>query len=155
MPATAAILNQDGTVNGPSNPTHIGDTVAMFVSGVGQTNPAGVDGEIPQAAGGTPLLPITVQLNFHSMPYADVTYAGNAPGLVSGAVQVNFQHTTNRICGRGRRIQVPVVLDVGGTSAEWRPLGPVVWIRAMHGLAESCRPLKFLYSTAEILTRKP
>jgi uncharacterized protein (TIGR03437 family) len=45
---SAAILNQDGTVNSQDHPAHVGDTVAMFVSGVGQTNPPGVDGAIPK-----------------------------------------------------------------------------------------------------------
>jgi uncharacterized protein (TIGR03437 family) len=81
---TAAILNQDGTLNSPDHPAHFGDTVAMFVSGLGQTAPAGVDGAIPQTAGGTPELPIVVQLMSLTSASAHITYAGNAPGLVSG-----------------------------------------------------------------------
>jgi len=112
---TAAILNQDGTVNGQNNPAHIGDTVAMFVSGVGQTTPAGVDGEIPQAAGGTPVLPIMVQLNL--LTYANVTYAGSAPRLVSGVTQVNFQLPQLNRPGVGPPYQALIVLYVGGTSS--------------------------------------
>jgi uncharacterized protein (TIGR03437 family) len=127
MPGTAAILNQDGTVNGPNNPTHIGDTVAMFVSGVGQTTPAGVDGAVPQAAGGTPVLPIQVQFNIPSMPYADVTYAGNAPGLVSGMTQVNFRvPQTNYVPGSA--YPAPIILYVGSTSAGG-DTGPAIWIQ--------------------------
>jgi len=127
-PSTAAILNQDGTVNDPNHPAHMGDTVAMFVSGVGQINPAGEDGEIPQAAGGTPVLPITVQLSNPSpLPDVTVSYAGNAPGFVAGAVQVNFQ--IPRINPSGAPpYPAWVVLDVGGTtSPNGRPFGPVVW----------------------------
>ena len=104
---TAAILNQDGIVNSTGHPAHIGDTVAMFVSGVGQTNPAGVDGAIPSAAGGTPVLPIMVQLMSVGVnaPSANVTYAGNAPGLVSGVTQVNFQVPSVIPVGAGPPIQ--------------------------------------------------
>ncbi len=127
QPNVAAILNQDGTVNGPDNPTHIGDNVALFVSGAGQTNPAGIDGAVPQAAGGTPVLPIKVQFNIPSMPYADVTYAGNAPGLVSGVVQVNFQvPQTDYVPGSA--YPAPIILYVGSTSAGG-DMGPAIWIQ--------------------------
>ena len=114
QPGTAAILNQDGTVNSQNNPAHIGDTVAMFVSGMGQTMPAGVDGSIPQAAGDTPALPIGVQLNF---TFANITYAGSAPGLVSGAAQVNFQIPQMAPYGAGPPYPALILLDVGATSS--------------------------------------
>ena len=114
QPGTAAILNQDGTVNSQNNPAHIGDTVAMFVSGVGQTMPAGVDGSIPQAAGDTPVLPIRVQLNF---TFANITYAGSAPGLVSGASQVNFQIPQMPPYGAGPPYPAALVMDVGAASS--------------------------------------
>jgi uncharacterized protein (TIGR03437 family) len=112
---TAAVLNQDGTVNGPKNPAHIGDTLAMFVSGVGQTNPPGVDGEIPETSGGKPVLPIRVQLNLST--FANVTYAGNAPGLVSGVAQVNFQLPQFNQTGVGPPYQALVVLYAGGENS--------------------------------------
>jgi uncharacterized protein (TIGR03437 family) len=127
VPPAAAILNQDGTVNSQDHPAHAGDFVAMFVSGVGQTNPPGVDGAIPEAAGGTPVLPITVQLN---STFASVTYAGNAPGLVSGVTQVNFQMPSVNLIGAGPPYRPPydatVILYAGGTlnSAD---NGPVIW----------------------------
>jgi uncharacterized protein (TIGR03437 family) len=128
VPPSAAILNQDGTVNSQANPAHIGDYVAMFVSGVGQTNPPAVDGAIATAAGGTPVLPVTVQLNTLS-PYsavnANVTYAGNAPGLVTGVTQVNFQMPSGIAKGSGPPYYARVGLYVGGTfSANY---GPVIW----------------------------
>jgi hypothetical protein len=61
-----------------------------------------VDGAIPTAAGGTPLAAITLQaatvqspnISFGAPPApvnVQVLYAGNAPGLVSGVAQINFQ----------------------------------------------------------------
>jgi uncharacterized protein (TIGR03437 family) len=89
---TAAILNQDGTVNSPEHPAHVGDFLAMFVSGVGQVSPPGIDGAIADSAGGTPVLPISVAVGSAGIPVnANVTYAGNAPGLITGVAQVNFQ----------------------------------------------------------------
>jgi uncharacterized protein (TIGR03437 family) len=117
-PPAAAILNQDGTVNSRAHPAHVGDFVAMFVSGLGQTNPPAVDGTITQAAGGTPVLPITVQLS--SSPgfvNASVTYAGNAPGLVSGVSQVNFQVPPLTHFGAGPYF-AGIWLGAGSTQAE-------------------------------------
>jgi len=127
QPGVAAILNENGTVNGPNNPTHVGDSVAMFVSGAGQTTPPGVDGSIPQAAGGTPLLPIKVQFDIPGMPYADVTYPGNAPGLVSGVVQVNFRVPQTNY-PPGSAYSAPVVLYVGNATAGGAQ-GPALWIQ--------------------------
>jgi len=121
-PPTAAVINPNGAANSQNNPAHIGDAVAMFASGVGQTDPPGVDGEIPQAAGGTPVLPVLVQLD--SSLFVDVTYAGNAPGLVSGLVQVNFRVPQIR-SGSGPPYAASITLLVGGISSG--PGGPLLW----------------------------
>jgi uncharacterized protein (TIGR03437 family) len=121
VPAAAAILNQNGTVNSQTNPADIGDFVAMFVSGVGQTNPPAVDGAIATAAGGTPVLPIGVQVNGVN---ANVTYAGNAPGLVSGVTQVNFQLPSTTRVGAGPPYYAMVGLYVGDLNTIG---GPVIW----------------------------
>jgi uncharacterized protein (TIGR03437 family) len=95
-----AIVNQNGMLNTQSNPARIGDVVSMWISGAGQTNPPGVDGAIPPAVGGTPVAPISLQAQNTNNIYvsnapgpipAPIIYAGNAPGLVSGITQVNFQ----------------------------------------------------------------
>jgi uncharacterized protein (TIGR03437 family) len=123
---TAAIINPDGTLNSPDHPAHAGDTVAMFVSGLGQTNPAGVDGMIPEGPGGTPLLPITVQLQSAPVsPDATITYAGYAPGFVSGAVQVNFQVPNFSATGMGPPYAVPILLFAAQSSS----FAPVIWYR--------------------------
>jgi uncharacterized protein (TIGR03437 family) len=42
----AAALNQDGSVNGPSNPAPKSSYVSIYFTGGGQTNPAGATGSI-------------------------------------------------------------------------------------------------------------
>jgi uncharacterized protein (TIGR03437 family) len=104
VPEIFAVSNQHGTENSQTSPAHAGDYLSIWASGVGQTNPPGVDGAIPIAAGGTPLLPITLQLATVQSPNlevpgptppppvsAQIRYAGNAPGLVSGVTQINFE----------------------------------------------------------------
>jgi uncharacterized protein (TIGR03437 family) len=103
VPEIFAVSNRDGAQNSQAHPAHAGDYLSIWASGVGQTNPPGVDGAIPTAAGGTPLLPITLQLATVQSPNpeipgptappvsAQILYAGNAPGLVSGVTQINFE----------------------------------------------------------------
>jgi len=57
-----------------------------------------VDGLISQPPLGNLLLPATIRLGRLSMPdYGTVTYAGAAPGMVAGVVQINFQVPPARI----------------------------------------------------------
>lgn len=41
-----AIINQDGTINSPSNPADRGSVVTLFGTGEGRTTPDGVDGKV-------------------------------------------------------------------------------------------------------------
>ena len=96
----AAVLNQDGTVNSASNPATRGSIAVLFGTGEGQTTPAGVDGKVNN---GTPLprprLAVTASVG--SQP-AEVIYAGAAPGLVSGVIQVNIRIPAN--AGTGNQL---------------------------------------------------
>jgi uncharacterized protein (TIGR03437 family) len=105
-----AILNQDGiTLNSAANPAGKGTVVAIFATGEGQTNPAGVDGQLAAAGLPKPLLPVSVEIGGVA---ADVLYAGAAPTLVAGLLQVNVRIPANAPSG-----SAPVLLHVGnGTS---------------------------------------
>jgi uncharacterized protein (TIGR03437 family) len=80
-----AILNQDGTVNSASNPAAPGSTVALWATGV-RLNPYPTipDGQIATAA--QDFFCCSVYALGHPLT---VPYAGGAPGLVAGAVQIN------------------------------------------------------------------
>lgn len=108
-----AILNQDSTVNGPDNPAARGSIIQIFATGGGQTNPAGVDGRVTLAEFGPPpvqTLPVTVTIGGLR---AAVHYAGAAPQLVAGAMQVNAQIPGEAPAGSA----VPVVITVGENSS--------------------------------------
>jgi uncharacterized protein (TIGR03437 family) len=89
-----AILNQDNSLNGPSSPAAKGSIVQLFMTGEGQTSPQGVTGAItaatlpPPQVTPAPLLPVAVLIN--GQP-AFWTYAGEAPGLAAGLMQLNVQ----------------------------------------------------------------
>jgi uncharacterized protein (TIGR03437 family) len=89
----AAVLNPNGTINSLTNAAHRGDVLTLFASGVGQMDPPGIDGEIPQTSTRKPLLPIRLHLTMYDGYENDaaIAFAGEAPLLVSGVVQVNFR----------------------------------------------------------------
>jgi astacin len=81
-----AILNQDGTVNGPGNPASRGSVVVLYANGLGQTRIPLEDGRVTSGPLSPPEAPIRVRIGGRE---AVVEYAGPAPGLVAGAFQVN------------------------------------------------------------------
>lgn len=106
----AAVLNLDDLVNSAANPAARGDYVMIYATGQGATSPADVDGLVASAASpGPPPSAVTVQIGGQA---ATVSYAGNAPGLVEGALQVNAVIPTTVTPGNA----VSIVVAVGGTS---------------------------------------
>lgn len=106
-----AILNQDSTLNSEQNGAAPGTVVSIYATGAGTTNPAGVDGRIAVAGSlSVPVLPVTASIGGEE---ASVLYAGDAPGLASGMLQVNVTVPANLTPGT----QVPVELIVGGYTS--------------------------------------
>jgi uncharacterized protein (TIGR03437 family) len=97
----AAVLNQDGTLNGAAHPAPVGSVVTFFATGEGQTTPNGVDGKL---AVGTPLpQPVqSVSVTIGGLP-AVVEYAAAAPTLVAGVMQCNVRDTQRRGARRRTR----------------------------------------------------
>ena len=106
-----AILNQDSSVNSPSNPAAKGSIISIFATGGGQTNPPGVDGQITESVLPSPLLPVTVQIGGLN---SNVVYAGAAPGLISGVLQVNVVLPDGVPSGPS----VAVLLTIGSSASQ-------------------------------------
>jgi uncharacterized protein (TIGR03437 family) len=106
-----AILNQDSTVNTPSNPAGQGSVVSVFATGAGQTNPAGIDGQVAGAILPSPLLPVFVQIGGLD---AQVLYAGATPGIIAGVIQVNCVIPADVPTGPA----VPISLTIGSAASQ-------------------------------------
>lgn len=106
----AAALNQDGSVNGRTSPVRTGDVVVLFGTGEGQTLPAGVDGALTGTDAPRPVLPLRVTIGGKE---GTVLYAGGAPGLVAGLVQINVRVPADVAPGDA----VPVVITAGVASS--------------------------------------
>jgi len=107
-----AILNwPDYSVNGPAAPIERGGVVMIFATGEGRTNPPGVDGQLALSVYPRPVLPVSVRIGGVK---AEVQYAGAAPGLVAGAMQVNVWVPVNVAPGD----EIPVILKVGNRISQ-------------------------------------
>jgi uncharacterized protein (TIGR03437 family) len=111
-----AILNQDNSVNGPGNRAAKGSIVQVYLTGEGQTSPPSVTGAIttatlpaPQVTP-APLLAVGVTVNGQPALYV---YAGEAPGLVAGMMQINVQIPVNAPSG-----DLPILVSVGGNASQ-------------------------------------
>jgi uncharacterized protein (TIGR03437 family) len=111
-----AILNQDNTLNGPNHPAAQGSIVQVFMTGEGQTNPPGVTGAIttvalpPPQVTPAPVQQIQVWINGQTALY---TYAGEAPGMVAGVMQLNVQIPAGVPSGA-----MEVLVSIGGKSSQ-------------------------------------
>ncbi len=106
----AAVLNQDGSLNGDLNPAGRGSIIMLYATGGGETSPAGIDGLLATAPLSKLLLPISARINGRP---ADVLYAGEALDLVAGVTQVNVRVPDNTASGT-----VPIVLQVGSAVSQ-------------------------------------
>jgi uncharacterized protein (TIGR03437 family) len=91
----AVVLNQDGSVNSATNPAARGSILTMWLTGLGLMNASYADGEIVSSPMGSLTLPIALNLLTPGSFPLSVLYAGQAPSMAAGVVQVNAQIPTN------------------------------------------------------------
>jgi uncharacterized protein (TIGR03437 family) len=111
-----AILNQDGSYNSQKAAPR-GSTIAVYMTGEGQITPSGVTGKVTtvNTSGDGPLTPaplLPVSALIGGVP-ALSQFAGEAPGLVSGVLQVNIQVPENAPTGN-----VPITISIGANSTQ-------------------------------------
>jgi uncharacterized protein (TIGR03437 family) len=103
-------LNQDGSLNTPSNPASRGSIVVLYATGEGQTNPAGIDGA--PAAPPFPAPKAALTLTIGGMK-AQLAYAGSAPAEIAGLLQINAVVPA----GSAASDRAEVILTIGGKAA--------------------------------------
>jgi uncharacterized protein (TIGR03437 family) len=100
-----AILNEDGTVNSPSNPAPRGSIITIFGTGGGEAAAGVVDGEIVSGVLPRTSLPVSVFFSrglYEEWGQGEMLYAGGSPGSVAGLLQVNVRVPAN--AGTGERV---------------------------------------------------
>lgn len=101
-------LNQDGSLNTEDNPAPIGSVVSVFGVGAGTMSPPLEDGSIAPLELPLPTPDRDIEITVGERP-AEVLYAGAAPGLAAGVIQINFRVPD----GIGPHGVLPVELRIG------------------------------------------
>jgi len=91
-----AIVNEDGGVNSEAHPAKRGSTITAYMTGAGLMSPSMATGATGPVSPPYPYPVLGVSATFAGKSYsglvaAPVVFAGQAPGLIAGAVQVNIQ----------------------------------------------------------------
>ncbi len=104
-------VNQDGTLNGPAgggfSPAAQGSVLTVYATGFGQTSPRSITGSVtpkPRSAADLLLVSGTVTATIGGQN-APVLFAGEAPGIVTGVVQINIK-VPNGVSGDQSAIRV-------------------------------------------------
>jgi uncharacterized protein (TIGR03437 family) len=120
----AAVVNQNYTYNTPATPAPEGSYISVYATGAGQTSPSSTDGEVSST---TSLLPLALQQYVTATiggKAANVTFAGAAPGYVTGVVQFNIQVPTG-VTGSA----LPIVISINGPGASQSQTGATVAVQ--------------------------
>jgi uncharacterized protein (TIGR03437 family) len=125
--AQAVAANEDWTLNGPSNPAARGSVVTIWATGYGPTDPACAIGGLndPQAE---PLSTGISALLFDGGLF-DAIYAGSAPDLVCGVVQINFQVPANATPGTYFFLPWVQLVQGNATRVNQPPIGATLVIK--------------------------
>jgi uncharacterized protein (TIGR03437 family) len=105
-----AMTNSDGSYNTSSNPATPGSYVTLYLTGEGQTDPSGSDGNIATSTANV-ALPVTVLIAGRT---AQLLYAGSAPGNVNGFAQINAVIPADLPYGGN----LPLVVKTGGVASQ-------------------------------------
>ena len=123
----AVALNQNYTFNGPpggaTTPDGRGQVLILYATGGGVTNPPGTTGSVSST---TQLMPLQAKASatVGGQP-ATVLFAGAAPGLVTGVMQLNVQLPPG-VTGNN----LPVVITLTGANGTVQsPDGPTVAVQ--------------------------
>jgi uncharacterized protein (TIGR03437 family) len=103
----AAAVNQDGTVNSPSQPAKPGSIVTVFATGGGSVFYS--DGALVPIGIFSSNVPVLAVGGLLSL---EVEFAGAAPGMVAGVMQINFRVPASFDPGT----TFPFSFEIGGVS---------------------------------------
>jgi uncharacterized protein (TIGR03437 family) len=119
----AAAVNQNNTFNGPAGtlttPAAPDSVIAVYATGGGQSNPPSTTGSV---TGFATLfrIPGTITASIGGVP-ATVEFIGEAPGIVTGVLQVNLR-VPRGVTGNA----LPVSFTINGVTS---PSGPTVAVQ--------------------------
>jgi uncharacterized protein (TIGR03437 family) len=84
-----AVSNADGTINSAQHPAAAGNTIGVFLTGLGAETPAVPDGRVATVLSAAPPVAIGSGIRIANVA-VQPSYVGDAVGLVAGIVQINL-----------------------------------------------------------------
>jgi uncharacterized protein (TIGR03437 family) len=124
----AAAINQNGTFNGTgangTTPASPDTVVLIYATGGGQTSPTSITGSVTPGGGTLYKVP-NATATVGGQP-AVVEFAGGAPGLVAGVIQLNV-HLPKGLTGDA----LPIIISIDGVPSPIKggTTGPTVAVR--------------------------
>ena len=123
LTAQAVAENQDGSLNGPSNPAAPGSVVTFWGTGFPAISPACPTGGLnPDSAVELPSAYSVVMVGGGA-----VQYAGSAPTLACGVTQINMQVPPT--ASPGPLLITPGVCTNGGNTCQGVPTGAILYVQ--------------------------
>ncbi|HMD70866.1 MAG TPA: IPT/TIG domain-containing protein [Bryobacteraceae bacterium] len=129
LPAVPGIFNQYRDALSWNSPGRPGSVVSIVVTGSGVMVPPETDGQVEASPTSVPVLPVSVYLGTFPFPDSvpwtplEVTYAGSASWLISGAIQFNFR-LPDPLPNDGGYGAFPIAVRVGDSLSgySWLPV---------------------------------
>lgn len=121
VPGVFLVLNEDYSVNSESNPARRDARIILYATGAGRMDPPMSDGSVVSPPMPLPRPVLGVGVRFGTVA-ASIEYAGAAPGMIAGVIQVNAK--LPQFSPNSRVMSVPMALLIGPYSNA----GPEVWI---------------------------
>ena len=103
-------VSGDVTLNSDKTPAAKGNVLVLYTTGTGATLPVQLNGFVATEASATSIPNISVLLGDIQ---AEVLYAGAAPGLITGIVQINARVPDNTPTGKA----VPITIKVASNAS--------------------------------------
>ncbi len=107
------VLHADYSIASPENPARPGETVLIWLTGLGELSPAVAAGQANPAAPLARAVDAPIKVLFGGVPAAALDYAGGAPGF-AGLCQVNVTIPLNSPLGPS----VPVAVSTSNAHTE-------------------------------------
>jgi uncharacterized protein (TIGR03437 family) len=112
-PDILAVANSDWTANSQTNPAK-GGVMTVFLTGLGQTNPPGVDGAINRPPLAQPA--VAPAISFYGNYSANVTFLGAAALEVAGVSQLNAGFAGPLVPTGGQPVNPGATITIGTAS---------------------------------------
>jgi uncharacterized protein (TIGR03437 family) len=107
------VIRQTGELITAASPAAAGEVLTLYATGDGATTPAGIDGKPTTEPLPLTKLPVRVVIDDTEV---EPSYAGGAPGLVAGVMQVNFTMPPGTSGARRLRLRVGTKLSPDGVT---------------------------------------